>query len=110
MRAALTAAGKRRGQEPPGDLHRLVRVEIYVYSVARGLAAKQADVLAIGPVVRYLLFGDPQRFPARAAWVLLAGRDRDHGHAAADEGGGIPTAFLRAHAAPWSGAQSVRAT
>src|SRR5215207_8330888 len=70
MRAALTAAGKRWGQESPGDLHRLIRVEVYVYATARRLAAQQADVLAVGPVVGYLLLGDPQSFPALTAGVL----------------------------------------
>src|SRR5215212_5651535 len=103
MRTALTSAGKRRWQESPGDLHRLIRVEIDVYPVAGGPAAQQADILPVCPVVRYLLLGDPQRLPARAAWVFLTGGDRYHGHAAADEGGCGTTAFLRAHAAAPSG-------
>src|SRR5215213_200318 len=103
MGTVLAAAGKRRGQESPSDLHCLFRVEIGIYSIARGLAAQQADVLAIGPVVGYLLLGYPQRFPARTARVLLAGGDRDHCHAAADEGGGSAAAFLRAHATAPSG-------
>src|SRR5918995_164663 len=97
MRTALTAAGESREQESPGDLNRLVRVEIDVYSVAGRLAAQCTDVLPVGPVVGYLLLGDPQRLPTRTAGVLLAGGDRDHGYTATNEGSGSATTLLRAH-------------
>src|SRR5215217_1542800 len=110
MRTALTAASESRGQESPGDLNRLVHVEINVYPVARRLAAQQTDVLPIGPVVRYLLLGYPQRLPAQTSGILLTGGDRDHRDATAYEGSGSATAFLRAHAAAPSGSKSPRAT
>src|SRR5215218_1979420 len=110
MRAALTAAGERRRQEPPGDLHRLIRVEIDVYTVAGRLAAQQTDVLAVGPVGGYLLFGDPKRLPPFAVWVLLAGGDWNHGRTAANKSNSGAAAFLCAHAVASSGVQSVRAT
>src|ERR687897_819601 len=110
MRTALTAAGESGEQESPGNLNRLVRVEIDVYSVAGRLAAQCTDVLSVGPVVGYLLLGDPQRLPPRTAGVLLAGGDRYHGHAAADEGSGSAAALFCAHAVPSSGVQSVSAT
>jgi len=110
MRAALAAASKRRWQESPGDLYRFARVKIDVYATAGRLAAQQADILAVGLVIKYLFLGNPQRLPARPSRVLLSGGYRDHGHAAADERSGSAAAFLRAHAAPSSGVQSVRAT
>src|SRR5215203_1253396 len=110
MRPALTAAGKRRWQESSGDLNRFGRVEVYVHATAGRPAAQQADVLAVGPVGRCLLLGDPQRFPPGASWVLLAVGDRDYGRPATDEGGGSAPAFLRAHAAVPSGPKSLLAT
>jgi len=110
MGTALASAGEGRRQETSGDLHGLVRVEIDIYPAPGRLAAKQADVLAVRPVVRYLLLSDPQRFPAGTAGVLLAGRDRDYGHTTTNEGSGRTSALLRAHATPSSVVQSVRAT
>src|SRR5918997_1666097 len=109
MRAALATTGKRRRQEASGDLYGFGRVEIGVYAVARRFAAQDSDVLAVGPVARYLLLSNPQRFPAWTAGVFLAGGDRDHGHAAADEGS-CSAALLRVHAAAPSGSTSPRAT
>src|SRR5215218_6327100 len=78
-------------QEAESYLHRLVCVQIYVHAPLTRLAAQQADVLAVVPVVGYLLLGDPKRFPARASGILLAGRDRDYAGAALDvTAGGLP--------------------
>src|SRR5215217_5372219 len=110
MRASLASTGECWWEKAPGDLNCLVRVEIDVYSVAGRLAAQQTDVLPIGPVVRYLLLGYPQRLPAQTSGILLTGGDRDHRDATAYEGSGSATAFLRAHAAAPSGSKSPRAT
>ena len=101
--ATLAAACQRGWEESEGYLYRFIRVEIDVNAPARRPATQHADVLAVGPVVRYLLLGYPQRFPALTAGVLLAGRNWDYGHAAADESGSSAAPFLRAHATAPSG-------
>src|SRR5215208_5108243 len=110
VEATLPAACQSCWEEPESYLYRFIRVQVHVYSAARRLATQQADILAVGPVVRYLLFGDPQGFPALAARIFLAGGNRDHGRATSNKCSGSAPAALRAHAMSSSGNQSVWAT
>src|SRR5215208_6625334 len=101
MWAAESPACQSCRQEAESYLHRLVCVQIYVHAPLTRLAAQQADVLAVVPVVGYLLLGDPKRFPARASGILLAGRDRDYAGAALDvTAGGLPRAAVLTPGSP----------